>query len=492
MAKPANLQQLSAMWAFVLCNPGCRQTQIAAAHQLPRDVVYRSLPQLEQHGFLLFENNNRLYPYKNISFKGECKVNVTKETVKNIIRALAEIVHGATIATSRHKYDFYADRLRVACTSRGLLATINAYSELLGSPVLTSATTKGVMLAAASDDADAVYQWLREQPKMAIAMTALKKDELSLTIDAFVGSYDSVVAKADNIKKRTGFEIEMRAVVEQALSHGDDKKAGNSTLFRRGKVRGGAELPYYSANAIGGQLRDLLADHFLTSLGFKLSQSNPVVERWFYHTLYSGGIMGDGAIPKAFERALSGAASGTIDVDGVSQLRNMIPFFSLLGGVGKYPLTGRVYINDLRPECIEWGNGDESVHGMMDWRYIARRDDSEGRVSKAQITEDATLANAANTSMLVNVECLTEGVVLEGGIDISKHATDIEMAALSRGLLLLQEQGALGGKVRRGFGRVAIEYKTKLQLDPTPYDNYLAEHKSEIIEYLHKIGALVE
>jgi hypothetical protein len=414
---------------------------------------------------------------------------LASETVIKTLSVLGELVNNATLNVSRNRYDFYADRLRVATTESNLLAAVNRYSELLGCPVLSEQATMNIMRASSAADAKAVYQWLREQPKVAIGMTKIKYDERAAVIDALVEAYEAQEVKEGIQKPRRPFDIGITALVTQALAHGDDAKAGNAQLFRRCDVRGGLRLPFYSGNAIGGAMRDLLADHYLQALGIRLDKAEPAVNIWAFHLLYSGGIMADGAIPKEFERVLTGAAAGTMRSDGVRQLRNMIPFFSMMGGIGKTPMEGYAYINDLRPQCIEWGTGDTSVNDLMSWRFIARRDDFEGRTSKAQLEAGDSQAETANTSMLANTECLAEGVVLEGGIDVSDHMTEIEMSALARGLLLLQEHGYLGGKKHRGYGRVNIEYQTSITLDPKPYDDYLQAHKEVIINYLQVIGA---
>src|SRR5690606_39678566 len=71
---------------------------------------------------------------------------------------------------------------------------------------------------------------------------------------------------------RGDYMIGMRVTCETPLAHGADQKAGNATIFRRMQVltdEGGVLLPYYSGNALRGQVRDLLADHFLRSLGLR-------------------------------------------------------------------------------------------------------------------------------------------------------------------------------------------------------------------------------
>lgn len=414
---------------------------------------------------------------------------LTSETVTKTLSVLGDLMNTATLNVSRNRYDFYADRLRVASTERNLLSAVNRFSELLGCPVLSDKSTLNIVRAASAKDANIVYQWLREQPKVAIGITNIKYDERAAVIDALIEAYEAVEVKEGIQKPRRPFDIGITALVTQALAHGDDAKAGNAQLFRRCDVLGGLRLPFYSGNAIGGAMRDLLADHYLQALGIRLDKAEPAVNIWAFHMLYSGGIMADGAIPKEFERVLTGAAAGTMRSDGVRQLRNMVPFFSMMGGIGKTPMEGYAYINDLRPQCIEWGTGDISVNDLMSWRFIARRDDFEGRTSKKQLADGDSQAETANTSMLVNTECLSEGTILEGGIDISNHMSEIEMSALARGLLLLQEHGYLGGKKHRGYGRVNIEYHTSLTLEPKSYDDYLQAHKAEILEYLQTIGA---
>lgn len=483
------MEIVTAIYGAVIDNPGIRAGKIAALLNVPRSQVTRTLPNMQRRGYLLSEYKNRLFAFRDLNQpKRKWIMKLTIETVTKTLSVLGELVNNATLNVSRNRYDFYADRLRVATTESTLLAAVNRYSELIGCPVLSEQSTSNLMQASSAADAKAVHQWLREQPKVAIGMTKIKHDERVAVIEALVEAYEAQEVKEGIQKPRRPFDINITALVTQALAHGDDTKAGNAQLFRRCDVRGGLRLPFYSGNAIGGAMRDLLADHFTQSLGF-IDRAEPIWDTWFFHLLYSGGIMMDGFIPKEFERILTGAAAGTMRSDGVRQLRNMLPFFSMLGGIGKHPIEGYVYINDLRPKCIEWGTGDESINGMMGWRFLTRRDDYEGRTSKAQKEAGDADGDTANTSMLANTECLIEGVILEGGIDVSSHITEIERAALYKGLNLLKEYGYLGGKKHRGGGLCQIEYVTEHTLDEKPYDDYLAKNKDEIIGYLKSIGA---
>jgi hypothetical protein len=416
---------------------------------------------------------------------------LTTDTVAKTVSVIGSMMKSATVTGKGNKLDFFADRVRQATTKPDLVTTLNRFGELLGSSALQGEDLKNLLLAGKAQDAKAVYQWLRELPRLSVGIAKEKWEDQPALIEAVCDTYEAQEIAIGALKPRPKFDINMTATVLQALSHGADTKAGNATLFRRAKVRGGMELPFFSANAIGGIMRDLLADHFTIAMGFKVDRADPIWDTWFFHLLYSGGIMQDGYIPKEFERVLTGATAGTVRSDGVRQLRSMLPFFSVLGGVGKHPIEGYVFINDLRPVCIEWGNGGEkSVNSMMDWRYLTRPDDYEGRTSKAQKEAGDTISDdTQNTSMLANTECLQEGEVLEGGFFLSSHMTEIERAALYKGLILLKEYGYLGAKGHRGYGLCAINYQTDLAIDPKPYDDYLAANKDEIIGYLKAISA---
>lgn len=412
---------------------------------------------------------------------------MNQQNLTQVLDFLDRAMRGSGMKLKRNRIDFFADRLRVAASQPTLMLAGQSFLDAIKCPLseISQETFAGYM-AACQDSS--LLLWLRANYRFAVGLARAKtgrEDGIRAAID--IAGDMPVYAP---VKSRKPFDIGMTVELEEALSHADDTKAGNATLFRRNK-RG---FPFYSGNAIGGAMRDLLADHFLMSLGMSVDRANPVVEQWFFQVLYGGGIMADGAIPKEFERRLCGAASGGVDTNGTRELRNMLPFFSMMGGVGKYPIEGYVYINSLRPVCVEWGTGKEPVANFLEWRFIARRDDSESRVSKAQTeeSEDGGDVNGhENTSMLVNTEVLTEGTVLEGGVDASPHMTDIERSALAKGLFLLQRYGYLGGKKHRGGGRANIEYACKpgITLNEAIYDAYLAEKKADIIQYLKDIGA---
>jgi len=159
----------------------------------------------------------------------------------------------------------------------------------------------------------------------------------------------------------------------------------------------------------------------------------------------------------------------------------MIPPLSLLGtALGNRIISGRIHVCDARPRCKQWGTGEQEVSALFDWVYLTRHEDYEAWAKGEG--EDA------HTGMIANTEVLKAGTVLDGGINLSDHLTEIERACLSKGLLLLQEAGCLGAQNARGLGQVRADVATGAEA--MAYDGYLAGHRAEILDYLASIKAV--
>jgi hypothetical protein len=232
-------------------------------------------------------------------------------------------------------------------------------------------------------------------------------------------------------------------------------------------------LPYYSGNAVRGQMRDLLADHFLTALGLPADRSKPAVALWFFYALYSGGALEEKSdATKALKKQMGD--NGAIRADGIRAFRDNLPALSLLGcALGNRVLPGHVQFADLRPVCREWGQGETPVADLLTWEFLTRREDHED--------------HAEHHGMIANTECLRTGSVLEGGVDMDSAMPEIERSALGCGLALLAKRGMLGAENRRGLGRVRMEMTGAP--DAALYEAWLAENKAKILDYLDQIGS---
>lgn len=407
--------------------------------------------------------------------------NQTQNHLLSTLNALADIRRASRLKTRRNFADFLADRIVQASTEPTLLGLLNRlYSLVDADPVFGSEHVSSIVRANACDDAHRILAWIRKNPKIVSMLAMLKPEERAEIAPSII--LDAEPDGTGVVAARSPFDIGIEADLQAPLAHGADQKAGNATLFRRQQVvaANGAmlELPFYAGNALRGLMRDLLADHFLISLGFTARRDRPPVAIWFFHALYAGGSLEeDSRATKALAESL-GKTAGSISGAGVRQLRDMIPPLSLLGcALGNRVLPGRIQVADLRPRCIEWGTGETTASELMTWQYLTRRDDHEGRSAEDK-----------HAGMIASTECLRAGTVLDGGIDADSHIQDVERSCLALGLKLLQEAQYIGAESRRGFGRSV--WRIENMGDPAPYEKYLAENRKEILTYLTGIGAL--
>ena len=388
------------------------------------------------------------------------------------VQFLRNVRFAMEVKGSRGVLDIYTDRVvrsmsepTLASAMELLMRSTQAAADKL-SPVVVAK----MVAVASSADAPRVLRWLREHARLAVMLSAtndqtLVSDALAdMTLDSVDG--DGIAAV------RRPFDIPIKVTCEAPLAHGADGKAGNATLFRRIDVMAtnGAHmvLPYYSGNAVRGQLRDLLADHFLERIGL----DNKRLALWFFYALYSGGTLEEKSdASKNVIKTLGN--NGATRSDGILSFRNHFPVLSLLGcALGNRVLPGRIQVGDLRPLCKEWGTGDKPVSDLLGWEFLTRREDDED--------------HADNHSMITTTEVLVSGSELAGGIDMG-IMTDLERACLGCGLRLLAERGFLGAENRRGLGRVRMAIDNAP--DEKPYIDWLTDNRPKIIAYMAEIDA---
>jgi len=401
--------------------------------------------------------------------------NITMDMIHNIKQA-------SDIKVSRSFTDFFADRIKQATTESTLMGFAERLCNLVNVELgFINKTLAGEFVKSSqSSIADDVLNWLRKNNRIASMIVFIKDDEERNEV---INSIE-----IDNIEKidpgqallRRQFDIEMKVSCTTPLAHGGDVKAGNATLFRRMDVLSDTNniltLPYYAGNAVRGQTRDILADHFLRSIGLKPNRTTPPINLWFFHSLYAGGALAEKNKETAGILKVSGERS--LKAEGIKRIRETIPHLSALGfAFGNRILSGRCNFGDLRPICKQWGHDTNLQSGeLIEWLFLTRREDHEGHPDKE------------NSSMIANCECLKAGTVLQGGVDIHDIASELERSALARGLYLLQEKGRLGAENRRDCGGVKIEFESDMS-DPVLYDDYLHDNQAEILEFLKEINA---
>lgn len=410
-----------------------------------------------------------------------------KEQFAATMDMLRAVKNASRIKVNRNFEGFYADRLTQCLSQPDLLAVVERLCLSMDVQIEYIARDKMADFIAIGQtrEAHSILAWLRKHSRVAAMLTMLKDEEEyrgvldNIAIDPVefddFGVYPAVPA----------YEIGISVQTLAPLAHGSDVKAGNATMFRSRQVilPGNdriVDLPYYAGNALRGQLRDLLADDLLHQLGLPSDRSKPALALWFFHTLYAGGVLDESGAKATARLDAALGKNGALRVDGIRLFRDMLPGLSLLGAaMGNRILAGRCCIGDLRPCCLEWGNGDLPHEQLLEPVFLTRRDDFEGRGDEDK-----------HAGMIATTECLKEGVRLIGGIDLDSHASDMERSALGRALELWGERGRLGAENRRGLGKVEIAYINPP--DSEEYVAYLNEYRENIFRYLSGIGALAE
>jgi len=392
------------------------------------------------------------------------------------VELLRSIRTASQLKASRGITEVMADRIKVASTEPTLLAFAEKLAALMdcdmsyiGGGVFTDFIKHA--------NSPSVLRWIRDYPNVAAMLAAIKDDKERSETTASIEIEDS--DNGDGVAVAAGgYDVTITATCLSPLAHGGDQKSGNSTIFRRQNVlaQNGAmlTLPFYGGNAVRGQLRDLIADHFLSALGLTPRRDNPPCALWFFHALYAGGALEENsAAEKALGQLLG--KNGAVKAQGTTLLRDMVPPFSLLGtALGNRIIPGRISVGDLRPRCKQWGTGETDASEIMEWTFLTRREDHEN--------------HEEHHGMIANTECLKSGTVLGGGIDVSGHATEIERSCLGLALDLLKERGRLGAQNRMGLGSVEIE--TAGQPDGKAYLNFLATRKNDMVGFLTELGAI--
>jgi len=393
---------------------------------------------------------------------------------------MREIYNAAGIKTKRAKVDFFADRIVQACSEKTIARAMEKLTKTVGADLgnIKGKTIMPFLQAAKTVEGGGIYKWIKDNPSLSALIVSLPVSEYRETLkEVEIQGERNASGVALPAPK---YDIPIHIKCLSPLQHGGDVKAGNVTLFRRmdllTQTGGCITLPFYAGNAIRGQVRDILADDFLHRIG--VAKNSDKLALWFFYALYSGGILGNGDKGVGLLNKRIGRP-GTVNTDGISKLRKMIPMISLLGAaLGNRIIPGMAMFADYRPECVEWGNGTNKIDSLFEWQFMTRREDNENSIE--------------NNSMIVNAECLKTGVVLHGGVDIEPHCSEIEIGALVHGLDGLAQYGYIGAENRRGFGRVDItcEGIKKYAKRRAEYKKYIEIKKKEIYDYCVGIGAI--
>ena len=399
--------------------------------------------------------------------------------MKATLQFLGQVFRHAGINARSGKYALFEARIRQAAAAPGLMAFCEQIMTLMQTQAMHEDLLPAV-IREASERGNSILWWIRENHRLASMLAHLSYRDP----EAFDASLDALEIEAPPSPDEIAYQapapdIRIALKLLSPLAHGSDEKCGNATLMRRRPIGPSAvEIPYYAGNAFRGQMRDLLADHFLETLGLTPDHQRPPVALWFFHLLYAGGGLGAAAPTPA--RKAAGERANAVSLDDRALLRDMVPPLSLFGcAIGVSLLSGKFDALDFLPECAETGHDAPRANDLLMWEYGVRRDDLDAE------HED-------NQSMIAAFELLKPGVTLHGGINYRPNIREVEVTCLWAGLALMQEHGRIGAQTRRGWGLVEMEVEgvPVADLSVTPYTEWLTERRDELVAYLVGLGAV--
>lgn len=225
-------------------------------------------------------------------------------------------------------------------------------------------------------------------------------------------------------------------------------------------------IPALHGNSLRWQLRNLGADHYLTTLW---------VERWsaklnFFHVLFSGG---------ALEQMTQ-----VLDIKYKKQVRAMCPFLSLFGSaMGNEMLKGKMMVSSLLPQCKELGTGDISYWDMTSIVRYTRQDDAKWEHGDKRLKAEQ---EPKKQQMFYDIEVLNAGNILEWSIYLDTD-DEIEIGAFHAMMRERQRKPFIGWVSRVGHGEVEVLTPIDTSL-ADKYEQYLLSNKDQILEWVTQQG----
>lgn len=257
------------------------------------------------------------------------------------------------------------------------------------------------------------------------------------------------------------------------LHHGSDENAGIDRLYRRmdifvnGKVE---RIPIISGNSIRGLMRDLLAYHFIQTVGIES------LTLGVYDLLFAGGSLS------------KGAKVGKVEVQKINQIREMLPSLRLLGGALSNHIMGGEF------NCgIAWlvSSETEFLTGIpsTDSYFMYLSEDFGTR--KDNLLKDGNIVAEKRQNpiqMKYNCEVVMAGAEFAHSFQLLS-SNDLVKSCLMKGIALLKNYGHLGGKAAIGYGEVLYRYEdSDTKENGDIYEKFLVENKKEIIDVVKSIA----
>lgn len=264
---------------------------------------------------------------------------------------------------------------------------------------------------------------------------------------------------------------------EEPIIH-TEESIGNISKIKRIKLLNegrSVSLPALSGNSFRGQMRDLIADHFVEMLrdnGKKVCMTPDI-----YSLIFSGGLMKEGSdisskmndlIQKVPLLSIWGSAFGNVMLPSKISVSHLIPLteesqvileerinkFKNLGSMDSHVLVKR--LNNLED------NLPMSEDITFEEGPLTRKDDSKNPLLTKDISFNGT-PSESKQQMIYHVECIACGTLLLQRIASKFPLSEIELGCLLDGLIEFSRFPAVGGRSAAGYGRVNFVYRLILK-----------------------------
>lgn len=272
---------------------------------------------------------------------------------------------------------------------------------------------------------------------------------------------------------------------EEPIIH-TEETIGTIAKIKRIKVLSGGEpvwVPALSGNSFRGQLRDLIADHFVEMVrgdGEKIKMSPDV-----YGVIFSGGVMKKGSdLSAQMEQLMQavpllrvlGSAFGNVMLPSKIFITHLIPLTQETRAILDEPVSRlRTGNHPLIQRLQEWENSLPSADSITyEEGPLTRKDDSKNPLALEDVELTERAPNAPPQQMIYNVECIASGTMLIHRIGTKFPLTEIELGCLLDGLVAFADMPFVGGRSAAGYGRVRFVYHMSLQpLSDAPQEYWL-------------------
>ncbi len=271
---------------------------------------------------------------------------------------------------------------------------------------------------------------------------------------------------------------------EEPIIH-TEESIGTVSKIKRMKVMNGGKpilVPALSGNSFRGQLRDLIADHFVEMVrsdGEKIQMTPDT-----YGVIFSGGVMKEGsdldekmadlmaAVPLL---RVWGSAFGNVMLPSKISVSHLIPLTkethaSLSDRVDK--LVGdhdHVLVRRMQQLLRDL---PEAADITFEEGPLTRKDDTKNPLALEDVDLTKRTADAPPQQMIYHVECIASGTLLLHRIGSKFPLSEIELGCLLDGLIAFAHMPTVGGRSAAGYGRVNFVYRLLLQ----PLSNTLEEY----------------